>query len=153
MLAQSNPPAHYTTADHARFKFLLSLDGATVAGRFAKLLHTNSVVLKEESPWVEYFYYSLQPGVHYLPIFSRSMYDLFDAVRDYSDARSEMEAVTKAAQDFSEKYLCPSARALYWQQALLSYVALFESGQMENYIENMLRPAMQSAGMYNISSF
>lgn len=30
-------------------------------------MQMNSVILKEESPWIEYYYRSLKPGVHYLP--------------------------------------------------------------------------------------
>ena len=33
--------------------------------RFGKLLQTNSVVLKEASPWIEYFYRSVRNNVHY----------------------------------------------------------------------------------------
>jgi hypothetical protein len=76
--AVSHPPDFYSLFDHARFKFVLSLDGNTCSNRFAKLLHLNSVVLKEDSEWMEYFYGLLHPGEHYLPIFNRSLFDLFD---------------------------------------------------------------------------
>lgn len=36
--------------------------------RFSKLLHTDSVVLKETSGWEEYFYAALKPWVHYVPV-------------------------------------------------------------------------------------
>jgi hypothetical protein len=35
--------------------------------RFGKLLQTNSVVLKETSAWIEYYYRSVLPGVHFIP--------------------------------------------------------------------------------------
>jgi hypothetical protein len=42
--------------EHAKWKYLLSADGVTASCRFGKLLGTNSVVLKETSPWIEYYY-------------------------------------------------------------------------------------------------
>ncbi|GLI64364.1 hypothetical protein VaNZ11_007608 [Volvox africanus] len=42
--------------DHARYKYLLSADGFTASCRLGKLLGTNSVVLKETTPWIEYYY-------------------------------------------------------------------------------------------------
>ncbi len=38
-----------------------------VSFRFGKLLGINSVVLKEESPWIEYFYRSVVPEQHFIP--------------------------------------------------------------------------------------
>ena len=35
------------------------------ACRFGKLLQTNSVVLKEESPWIEFYYRSVHAGRHF----------------------------------------------------------------------------------------
>ncbi len=52
-----------------RWKFLLNLDGFTAAYRLAKYLLTNSVVLKEESTKIEYYYRSLKPYKHYIPVF------------------------------------------------------------------------------------
>lgn len=164
----SQPPESYTIADHARFKFLLSLDGNTFSSRLAKLLHTNSVVLKEESPWREYFYAALTPGVHYLPIFNTSLFDLFDVQLGYNaehgvqsnsgyktphdlpwkDRQRELRLIAKSAQTFAATYLCAHARRLYWKQALLRYKDLFRHNDsynaMDDYIENTVWPAMSS---------
>jgi hypothetical protein len=42
--------------EHSRYRWLVSLDGFTASFRFGQLLHTNSVVLKMRSPWIEYYY-------------------------------------------------------------------------------------------------
>ncbi|GFH29433.1 CAP10 domain-containing protein, partial [Haematococcus lacustris] len=49
-----------------RYKYLISADGFTASCRFGKLLGVNSVIVKEDSPWVEYYYRALSPGQHYL---------------------------------------------------------------------------------------
>ncbi len=35
--------------------------------RFGKLLQTDSVVLKETTPWIEYYYRSVKPNTHFIP--------------------------------------------------------------------------------------
>ena len=55
-------------AQHALYKYLLNLDGYTASYRLAKLMHSNSVVLKEASPHIEYFYRSLKPHVSHICI-------------------------------------------------------------------------------------
>jgi hypothetical protein len=46
--------------DHARWRMLLSTDGQAASWRLAKLLATNSVILKYRSPAIEYYYRSLK---------------------------------------------------------------------------------------------
>ncbi len=43
-----------------RYKYLLALDGVSASNRFAKLLGMNSVVLKEDSPYLGWFYRSVR---------------------------------------------------------------------------------------------
>jgi hypothetical protein len=42
--------------DHALYRYLLHMDGASASYRLALLLMTNSLVLKQESRYIEYFY-------------------------------------------------------------------------------------------------
>ena len=48
-------------------------------GRFGKLLGINSVVVKEESRWLEHYYRSVKPRVHYVP-FTRQSFKEVSAV-------------------------------------------------------------------------
>jgi hypothetical protein len=42
--------------DHPRWKYLVSADGVAASSRLAKLLLMNSVTLKEDSPYMTYYY-------------------------------------------------------------------------------------------------
>jgi hypothetical protein len=42
--------------DHAKWKYLLSADGCVAQTRLVKVMLANSVVIKEESDWIEYYY-------------------------------------------------------------------------------------------------
>eukprot|EP00967_Tisochrysis_lutea_P078478 scaffold106867_cov18-Tisochrysis_lutea.AAC.1 len=49
---------------HAQYKYLASLDGLAGSSRILPLLHSGSVVVRQQlSPYLEWFYKSLQPGV------------------------------------------------------------------------------------------
>ncbi|KAL4427661.1 hypothetical protein ABPG75_001750 [Micractinium tetrahymenae] len=50
-----------------RFKYTLNLDGIGCSTRFQQLLATGQTVIKQESPLRGFFYYALQPWVHYVP--------------------------------------------------------------------------------------
>jgi hypothetical protein len=63
--------------DFQLYRGILDMDGNSWSMRFGRLLCFNSVVLKVEPTWVEYFYHKdswfrgepkLQPWVHYIPV-------------------------------------------------------------------------------------
>ena len=49
----------------------MHLDGHSYSHRLVKLLATNSLVLKEETADLEYYYHLLRPYVHYVPFHFR----------------------------------------------------------------------------------
>ena len=59
-------------------RYLLNLDGFTASTRFAKLLAMNSLVMKQESGHLEHYYRSVQPCVHYVPIWTHAEDDVFE---------------------------------------------------------------------------
>ena len=114
--------------DHSRWKYLLSTDGFTASCRFGKLLQTNSIVLKEESNWIEYYYRSVKPGVHYVS-FNRDQ--VLDVLTDLEvmEEKSLME-ITGAAREFGYKNLGTFSKSLYFSRAMELYNDLF-GGAME----------------------
>lgn len=101
--------------------------GLTASHRFAKLLHTDSVVLKETSGWEEYYHAALTPWVHYVPVLNGTIWDPFYIVGNFTrDGREgDFRAIAKRAQEFAGTYLCHRARALYWLRLLQEYRGLF----------------------------
>lgn len=45
-----------TIEDHAKWKYSVSADGCVGQTRLAKVLMSDSLVIKEESDWIEYYY-------------------------------------------------------------------------------------------------
>ena len=114
--------------DHSRWRYLLSTDGFTASCRFGKLLQVNSVVLKEDSDWIEFYYRSVKPHVHYVP-FTRD-----NAIRVLLDLEasddSKLKAISESAREFGFKNLDTFAKALYFSKAMEIYNSLF-GGAME----------------------
>jgi Glycosyl transferase family 90 len=68
--------------DHARYRFLINTDGTVASWRLAKIMHCNSPILKQRSTSIEWYYRSLQPGVHYLEFWKDSRDDIFKVIND-----------------------------------------------------------------------
>jgi protein glucosyltransferase len=64
-----NPYVDVPGPSKCRYKFLVHLDGITASYRLYKLMHADSPVLKQESPYREHFTRSLKPYTHFIPIF------------------------------------------------------------------------------------
>lgn len=60
-----------------QFKYQINLDGTVAAYRLPYLLAGGSLVLKQNSPYYEFFYKDLEPMVHYIP-FQRDLSDLLE---------------------------------------------------------------------------
>lgn len=105
-------------AEHARWRWLISADGYTASCRFGKMLLTNSLVLKESSPWIEYYYRSVMPGQHYLSFTKDDVMDVLQAARSQPEQAQRMAA---AGQRFVHRYLSQASKALYVRKALTEY--------------------------------
>lgn len=60
--------------DFQAYTAIIDVDGNSWSSRFVELLCYNSVILKVEPQFVEYFYQNLEPWKHYIPV----RYDLAD---------------------------------------------------------------------------
>ena len=61
-------------------KYQINIDGTVAAYRFPYLLAGNSLVLKQDSPYYEYFYKDLKPFEHYVPI-KRDLSDIMEKIQ------------------------------------------------------------------------
>jgi hypothetical protein len=68
--------------EHPKFKYLLNCDGIVAAYRLSNLMHINSLILKQDSPWMEYFYRSIRQDEHYVTFYNTSHDDVFKVSRE-----------------------------------------------------------------------
>jgi hypothetical protein len=112
-------------SENARFKFLLHLEGITASSRLSKLMRINSVVLKQEGRWIEWYYRSLVEGQHYLAFWKDSANDVLDALSRHGDNDVLLRNISRCAQQFASKFTSRSARMLYLRRVLVEYAALY----------------------------
>lgn len=114
-------------------RYLLNLDGHTAAYRLGHLLATNSLVLKQESNQVEYYYRSLRPFHHFVPILKRSEQDLMPRIKWARQHEAQVQHIIKNANHFAMRYVTRPARVLYWKYVLLAYRSLI--ADMDDYMK------------------
>eukprot|EP00878_Enallax_costatus_P039668 GHUV01045544.1.p1 GENE.GHUV01045544.1~~GHUV01045544.1.p1 ORF type:complete len:452 (+),score=103.73 GHUV01045544.1:108-1463(+) len=107
------------------YKYLLNLDGHSAAYRLAQLLATNSLVLKQHSNMVEYYYRSLRPFHHYVPIFKASEHDFMPRLEWAMTHEGIVRHIISNANHFALKYTTYEARIYYWVYVLTAYKRLF----------------------------
>ena len=72
-----------------QYKYQVSVDGTVAAYRLPYLLAGDSVVLKQNSPYYEFFYKQLQPYKHYIPV-KADLSDLLDRIQWAKEHDSEV---------------------------------------------------------------
>ena len=120
---------------HAEYKYLINLDGHSYSHRLVKLLATNSVVLKEETPDLEYYYHLLKPFVHYVPFafahrgpchkqgckLHHASTNLTETVLWARAHDEEVRRIAEQAHALVHTHLCDAARRCYMRELLRRY--------------------------------
>lgn len=75
--------------DFQKYIAILDMDGSSWSSRFRFLLCSNSVVVKVEPEYVDYFYYDLVPWKHYIPI-KGDLSDLVETVAFVTDPANDV---------------------------------------------------------------
>lgn len=92
-----------------------------------KLLHINSVVLKQTNNQLEYYYPLIKPCVHYIPIFERDEFDVIDVVKALRQQDDVAQAIAANGQRFALENIGFISRMKYIEKMLHRYTALLES--------------------------
>ena len=117
--------------DHLRYKYLASIDGATCAWkRVPWIMLSNSVLLKQETNKIEWFYSAIKPYVHYVPMNER-LTDIFQKLKWMQENDKVVERISKNAQDFVKNNLMPDDIDAHTVIILNEYHKLFGGKKIE----------------------
>lgn len=87
--------------DHLKFKYLISLDGNTTAwGRVPWILMSNSVLLKQETNDIQYFYAGLEKDVNYVAI-KEDLSDVFEKFTWLNSHQPETKQIAENGTKFA----------------------------------------------------
>jgi Glycosyl transferase family 90/Methyltransferase domain len=105
-------------------KFLISMDGnGATCSRVVIALKSNCVLLKYESPHSLYYFPSLQPWVHYIPIHTDD--DVLWVIEAERRQPGLFKHIAKAGSEFAETYLTESGTMEYTASVLKLYDSCF----------------------------
>ncbi|KAL3793278.1 hypothetical protein ACHAW5_003951 [Stephanodiscus triporus] len=106
--------------DQMKFKAIIDIDGNDWSSRFPMLLCTNSVIIKIEPDFIEYFYDELTPMKHYVPASLDNLTDVVMHVMD-KDNEVEMKRIVLAANSWCRRKMNAKQIALDMIQQLRKY--------------------------------
>lgn len=134
----AEPAEEVSLEDHCRYRFLFNYRGVAASFRFKHLFLCKSLVFHVGDEWKEFFYDTLKPWVHYVPVDKKSTTeDLERLIRFFL----EREELAKEIAERGYKVIWENLRMedveCYWRRLLRSYGRLvkFEVVRDEEFIE------------------
>ncbi|XP_077938449.1 protein O-glucosyltransferase 3 [Gasterosteus aculeatus] len=106
--------------DFFKYKYQVNVDGTVAAYRFPYLMLGNSLVLKQDSQYYEFFYGHLKAGTHYLPV-RRNLSDLLEKIQWAKDHDAEAQRIARAGQAAVRELLQPSRLYCYYYAVMHVY--------------------------------
>lgn len=118
------PPDYSSWEKYLQHKYLIDLDGhvASNPGYGWKLL-SNSVVLKQNSRFTQWFYGPLQPWIHYIPI-EHDFEDLFQILDWVKNHDEEARQIAENGRQFAKENMLAEHLYLYCYKVLIKYASL-----------------------------
>ena len=126
---EREPSVRTDEVEHIKYKYLISVDGNTCAWkRVPWIMLSNSVLLKQESSNIEWFYPALKPYIHYVPI-KNDLSDIFDKLNWLKQNDKEAQLISKNAHNFVLNNLLPEHIDAYMVMILNKYSETFFKDQ------------------------
>jgi EGF-domain serine glucosyl/xylosyltransferase len=92
---------------HLKYKYLLSMDGNAATGtRVAWIMLSNSVLFKQETNKMQWYYSALKPYVNYVPL-NKRLTNIFSQIQWMKANDAEIRQISNNAQEFTENNLMP----------------------------------------------
>jgi hypothetical protein len=112
---------HVPLEEFSLYRYLIDVDGHTAnTPRTALFLYSGSVLFKQTTDNILWFYSQLKPYVHYIPIVE-DLSDIFTQIKWAKDHDEECKEMVGRAYDLAEELLKPECVYLYFYRLLESY--------------------------------
>ena len=129
--------------DHLKYKYLISIDGNTCAWvRVPWIMLSNSVLVKQETNNIEWFYPAIKPYIHYVPL-KHDLTDIFEKIEWMKENDDTLQEISLNAQNFIKNELMPEHIDAHMAIILNQYATI----QKNEKIHITLKPAEESISM------
>ncbi|XP_028656547.1 protein O-glucosyltransferase 1 [Erpetoichthys calabaricus] len=130
------PAKEIPLVDHCKYKYLFNFRGVAASFRFKHLFLCGSLVFHVGEEWLEYFYPSMAPWVHYIPV-KPDLSDLRDLLKFVKENDKLAHEIAKRGQQFVLENLRMEDVSCYWEKLLIEYSKLltYHPEKKKNYSE------------------
>ncbi|XP_050302459.1 O-glucosyltransferase rumi homolog [Anthonomus grandis grandis] len=133
------PPAKEVPfEDHCNFKYLFNFRGVAASFRFKHILLCKSLVFHVGNEWKEFFYDSLKPWIHYIPVEAKATKRELEVLLEFAEENEELaKEIAENGYEFIWNNLRMKDVECYWKRLLDEYGKLlkFEVVRDENLVE------------------
>ncbi|KAL3807429.1 hypothetical protein ACHAXA_003958 [Cyclostephanos tholiformis] len=113
--------------DLMKYRAIIDIDGNAWSSRFTKLLCTNSVVIKIDPDYIEYFYANLHPMLDYVPASLQNLTEVIEYVLDKKNEH-QMKSIVDSANSWCKRTITKEQLANDAMSQLRKYeTALFDT--------------------------
>ena len=102
-----------------QFRYVVNVDGNVATSSFAALLGSGSTILRQASPYHEFWSASVRPGVHYVPV-ARDLSDLVPRLETLVRT-GEGDDVQRSAAEFARRWLNGTAVDAWWMHLVAKW--------------------------------
>ena len=121
------PAEEVSLEDHCKFKFLFNFRGVASSFRFKHLFLCNSLVFHVGNEWDEFFYDSLKPWVHYIPVDSKATSEeLKSLIKFFRKHNKISQEIANRGYDMIWNNLRMKDIECYWRKLLKGYGNLIQ---------------------------
>lgn len=123
----AEPAAEVRLEDHCQYKYLFNFRGVAASFRFKHLFLCRSLVFHVGSEWQEFFYPSMKPWVHYVPVrVGASQAELEELIRFFADHDELAREIAERGFNHIWQHLRMKDVQCYWRRLLRRYGKLIK---------------------------
>ena len=129
-----------------RWSALLDVEGKGYSGRLKLLLHSGRPVLIQARPWREWFWDSLVPMEHYVPV-RRDLSDLVTQARWVQQHPQEAAQIGLAGQKLAQRLLTRRSAVEQWSRVLTNAAVQPRHQWAPGALQEALQPVLRRLGI------
>uniref|UniRef100_A0A1B6DS49 Glycosyl transferase CAP10 domain-containing protein n=2 Tax=Clastoptera arizonana TaxID=38151 RepID=A0A1B6DS49_9HEMI len=133
------PAEEVSLNEHCRYKYLFNFRGVAASFRLKHLFLCGSLVFHVGDEWKEFFYSSLKPWIHFIPVESTAskedIRNLLEFIKEHDDLAKE---IAERGREFIWDHLRMKDITCYWRALLRRYSKLLDFKPSLAGIDNMI---------------
>ncbi|XP_047536598.1 O-glucosyltransferase rumi homolog [Vanessa atalanta] len=121
------PASEVSFENHCKYKYLFNYRGVAASFRLKHLFLCKSLVFHVGSDWLEFFYPSLKPWVHYIPVSPKAnKEEIMELIHYFKNNDSVAKEIAERGFEHIWNNLTEKDVKCYWRRLLKNYAKLLK---------------------------